>query len=221
MRAAVIFDMNGVIIESENDWYEVRREYSARWGGHWTVEDQRAVMGDNPRQWAAYMRTRFSVPCGDDEIIAGVVALLLGRYEREVPLLPGARGAVRGLARAFRLGLASSAPPSVIRHVLHAADLADVFSAWISAADVEQGKPAPDVYMKACDRLGVPRDRAVAVEDSPHGIMSAVRAGLRVIAVPNRQFPPPPESLEQADRVVESLTDIDVHLVEEVLGPAS
>ncbi len=204
----IVFDLDGVILDSEEVWHEVRRDFTAAHGGAWTENDQRAVMGDNSWQWAHHIRAVCGVEMGERRIIDGVVARIVERYEERLPLIAGAREAVVGLARAYRLGLASSAPPEVIRFVLHKAELAGVFSAWLSTDDVAAGKPAPDGYLAVCGRLGAERSQAAAVEDSENGLIAARNAGLVVIAVPNLRFPPAPATLELADLVVTSVADL-------------
>ena len=204
----VIFDLDGVLIDSEELWNEVRRDFTVSHGGSWTDRDQRAVMGDNSWQWAHHIRTVGGVELGERRIIDGVVSRLLERYEERLPLIDGAREAVTGLARAFRLGLASSAPPEVIRFVVRKAGLGGAFSAWLSSDDVEVGKPAPDAYLAACRRLDADRERTAAVEDSENGLRAARNAGLAVVAVPNRRFPPAPAALELADVVLTSIGEL-------------
>jgi len=215
---AVIFDLDGVILDSEGVWHEARREFAARFGGRWTTEDQRAVMGDNSWQWAHHIRTRFAVPLTERQIIAGVVALLRQRYTRELPVVEGAREAVYGLARAFKLGLASSSPPELIRWVLHAAGLAGAFCAWASSDDVAYGKPAPDVYQVTCDRLGAKRAQTVAIEDSENGVRSAKNAGLLVVAIPNPRFAPSAEALALADMTLHSIREVTPSLIGSLSG---
>ena len=204
----IVFDLDGVILDSEEVWHEVRRDFAAAHGGLWTDDDQRAVMGDNSWQWAHHIREVCGVELGERQIVAGVVQRLIGRYREHLPLIAGARAAVTGLARAYRLGLASSAPPEVIRFVLHRADLAGVFSAWLSTDDVAAGKPAPDGYLTVCRRLDADRARTAAVEDSENGLIAARNAGLAVIATPNPRFPPTPAALELADLVVSSVAEL-------------
>ena len=211
--SAVVFDLDGVIIDSERVWHEVRRDFATAHGGRWTEADQRAVMGDNSWQWAHHIRTAGGVGLPERSIIAGVVALLTARYRERLPLIEGAREAVLGLAHSYRLGLASSAPPEVIRFVLHAGGLAGVFSAWLSSDDVARGKPAPDAYLAICDRLWAEPRAAVAVEDSTNGLLAARNAGLAVIAAPNPSYPPAAEGLEVADLVVGSIADLTPEVV--------
>jgi HAD superfamily hydrolase (TIGR01509 family) len=204
----IVFDLDGVIIDSEDLWHEVRRDFTAAHGGAWTEDDQRAVMGANSRQWARHIREVSGVDLSERRIIDGVVARLLARYDEHLPLIAGAREAVLGLSRAYRLGVASSAPPEVIRFVLHKAGLDGVFDAWLSSDDVAAGKPAPDAYLAVCSRLRVERDRAAAVEDSGNGLRAARNAGLAVIAVPNQRFPPAPADLDLADLVVPTVAEL-------------
>lgn len=210
---AVVWDMDGVLIDSEQVWHEVRRDYAARFGGHWTEDDQRAVMGANSLQWARHIQERFGVPLGPEAVIDGVVTLLLERYAEHLPLLPGAVEAVRRLVHEFPLGLASSSPARVIRWVLGAAGLDGCFEAWVSSDEVAQGKPAPNVYRLALERLGATGGTAVAVEDSGSGIVAAHRAGMAVIAVPNKAFPPDAKALDLADLVVVSVAEVTPDLV--------
>jgi HAD superfamily hydrolase (TIGR01509 family) len=204
----IVFDLDGVIIDSEQLWHEARRDFAAAHGGVWSEDDQRRAMGDNSWQWAHRIREQCGVEMGERRIVDGVVALLRERYEEHLPLIAGAREAVVELARAYRLGLASSAPPEVIRFVLRQAGLTRVFSAWLSSDDVAAGKPAPDCYLAVCERLGARRDRTAAVEDSGNGLIAAHNAGLAVIAVPNPRFPPGAAALQLADLVVGTVADI-------------
>lgn len=204
----IVFDLDGVILDSEDLWDEVRRDFTVSHGGSWGESDQRAVMGDNSWQWAHHIRTACGVELEERRIIDGVVAGLLERYEERLPVIAGAREAVVGLARVYRLGLASSAPPEVIRFALRKAGLGGAFSGWLSSDDVEAGKPAPDVYLAACHRLQADRARAAAVEDSENGLLAARNAGLAVVAVPNRRYPPSPAVLELADLVLASVAEL-------------
>ncbi len=220
----LVFDMDGVIVDTETTWHEVRRDFVAGYGGRWAEEDQRAVMGANSRQWAEHIRERFDVALSNEQVIEGVVRMLEERYRRELPLLPGAREAVRGLAKCYPLALASSSPKSVIEAVLEAAGLADRFTAYVSSDEVEQGKPSPDVYLLACERLQVDPAGSAAIEDSANGIRAANSAGLLVVAVPNPHFPPDDEALGLAARVVTSPEALTPELFRELeagLSPRS
>lgn len=204
----VIFDLDGVIIDTEQEWNDVRREFAGRHGGHWDEHDQPAVMGANSMQWAAYMRDQNGVELSPQEIYDGVVDALRARYARHLPLISGAREAIARLASSFRLGVASSSPLELIEYSLELAGLRRYFGAVVSSDEVATGKPAPDVYLEACARLSTVPARAAAIEDSSNGLRAAASAGLAVIAVPNRAFPPSDDALGLADVVLSSVGDV-------------
>lgn len=205
MILAVVFDLDGILVETEEYWDRARREFVAEYGGIWTDEDQRAVMGHNSRQWAQHIKERFSVLLSIEEIESGVIDRMLALYRERLPVLPGAVSTVRELAPLALLGVASSSPLRLIHFVLDELGIRDFFRTTVSSDEVEAGKPEPDVYLLACSRLDVPPDLAVAFEDSSNGILSAHSAGMDVIAIPNRRYPPSPESLQVANLVLPSL----------------
>lgn len=210
---SVIFDLDGVLIETEQEWNEVRKEFAARHGGHWSMHDQPAVMGANSMQWAEYMRDQVGVDLSPREIFEGVVTGLRDRYSQHLPLIPGAWEAVTGLAPKFRLGVASSSPLELIEHSLALAGLRTYFEVLVSSDEVAVGKPAPDVYLEACRRLGTDPARAAAIEDSSNGLRSAAAAGLALVAVPNVAYPPDPEALALADIVVGSVGEVSRDMI--------
>jgi HAD superfamily hydrolase (TIGR01509 family) len=205
---AVVFDMDGVLIQSEEVWDEVRERYVREHGGRYDDEIQRAMMGMSSVEWSRYLHEAAGVPADAETINDDVVQRMLERYRQHLPLIDGAVAAVQRLAARYRLGLASSSNRSIIDAVLDVAGLTDCFEATVSSEEVARGKPAPDVYLEAARRLGVDPTRAAAVEDSHGGIRSAKAAGMRVIAIPNPTYPPDPESLAQADRVIRSLDEL-------------
>ncbi len=208
MVAAVVFDMDGVLIESEETWSRVRGAVVARHGGTWTEQDQRNVMGDNSRQWSAYIRRTWRLPIDEDDIFREVLATMIASYEQELTVLPGAVEAVTELRARYPLAVASSSPRALIATALRLIGLADAFTAVVSSDDVSHGKPAPDVYLLAAEKLGVAATDCAAIEDSTNGIRSAVAAGMATIAVPNRIYPPPADVLAQARVVLSSLLDL-------------
>jgi HAD superfamily hydrolase (TIGR01509 family) len=212
---AVIFDLDGVLVDSEPVWSEVRRAFVAAHGGRWADDAQERMMGMATAEWAAFLRDELRVPLPVDEIAAGVVDAMVERSGREPPLLPGAVEAAHRLARRWPLGLASSSPTRLIGVVLEAAGLAALFAVVLSTEEVGRGKPAPDVYVAVAQRLGVPPRSCAAVEDSTNGLRAARAAGMRVIAVPTRSYPPDPAELARADAVLDSLDD----LLESVVDP--
>ncbi len=205
---AVVFDLDGVIIDSEEVWNDARRELTEQSGGAWKAEATRAMMGMSSLEWSRYMHDELGVPMAPEEISAAVVARLEEHYRSELPLIPGARDAVVRLAERWPLGLASSANPSIIELALREADLADCFRATVSSEEVPRGKPAPDVYLEAARRLAVEPAACAAVEDSSNGLRSAAAAGMAVIAIPNAAFPPDPDALALADAVLGSIGEL-------------
>jgi HAD superfamily hydrolase (TIGR01509 family) len=210
---AVVFDMDGVLLASEEVWDAVREEYVRERGGRYDVEIQRAMMGMSSREWSRFLHDDADVPEGAEEINVEVVRRMLDAYGEHLPLIPGAVDAVRRLAARFPLGLASSSNRELIDTALELADLSQSFSATVSSEEVAHGKPAPDVYLEAARRLGVDPRRCAAVEDSHGGIRSAKSAGMRVIAIPNPTYPPDDEALALADAVIRSLDDLTVAVV--------
>jgi HAD superfamily hydrolase (TIGR01509 family) len=202
---AVVFDQDGVLIDSEARWDAARRAIASEAGGHWHEGATTAMIGMSAPEWSRYMHEELGVPLDPGEINDRVVARLLEGYEHQVPLIPGAVDAVRRLAVRWRLGLASSANRPVIARVLELAGIAECFAATVSSEEVAAGKPSPDVYLETAARLGIDPGRAAAVEDSGNGLRAAAAAGMLVIAFPNREFPPEPGALSLADLVIDSL----------------
>jgi HAD superfamily hydrolase (TIGR01509 family) len=217
---AVVFDLDGVLVDSESVWDAARRAVVQETGGRWQDDATRAMMGMSSPEWSRYLHDQLGVPLTADEINERVVARLLARYRDELPLLPGAVDAVRRLAACWPLGLASSANRPVIDTVLARAGLTDSFSATVSGEEVGRGKPAPDVYLEAASKLGVDPRKAAAVEDSTNGLRAAAAAGMVVVAAPNRDYPPDPEALDLAVLTVSSLYELTPTAVLAVAPPA-
>lgn len=211
---AVVFDLDGVLIQGEEVWDQVRQELTQDVGGHWSEDAQAAMMGMSSPEWSRYMAEELGVPLAPEAISEQTVARVIARYARELPLVDGAVEVVEALAERWPLGLASSANRSVIDFVLDRSGMAGCFRITLSSEEVARGKPAPDVYLEAADRLGVSPARCAAVEDSTNGLRAAAAAGMRVVAVPNRRFPPAPEVVEAADLVVPDLRDLGVEALE-------
>jgi HAD superfamily hydrolase (TIGR01549 family) len=204
---AVVFDLDGVLLDSEQVWDEVREELARERGGIWRPEAQRAMMGMSSPEWSRYMHDVIRLPESPEEINREVVARMVNRYGGGPPWLPGALEAVRRLAGCWPLGLASSSNRELIDLVLDVGGIAGLFRATVSSEEVPSGKPAPDVYLEAASRLGVdPRD-CVAIEDSHNGIRSAKSAGMWCIAIPNLHFPPG-DAVAEADAVVPSVAEL-------------
>jgi HAD superfamily hydrolase (TIGR01509 family) len=211
---AVIFDMDGVLLDSEQLWNESKQEVVRESGGRWREDAPTAMIGMSSPEWSTYMRDALGVPMSTDEINRAVVDRMERHYREHLPLLPGAVEAVRTLHRAWPLALASSANREIINFALATAGLAGEFDATVSSEEVPHGKPAPDVYLEAARRLEVEPDRCVAVEDSSNGIRSAAAAGMAVIAFPNPHYPPAEDALALASARIGALSEITPALVE-------
>ena len=214
MIAAVVFDLDGVIVDSEQVWDEVRENYVREVGGTYTDSATRDMMGMSSVEWSRYMADRLGVPGTPEEINAAIVERMLERYGQAPPLIPGAVEAVRRCAERWPLAVASSSNPELIEVVLDVARLHDVIPVVVSSQEVARGKPAPDVYLEAARRLGVDPQLCAAVEDSHNGIRSAKAAGMRVVAIPNPHFPPDKTALAQADVVLRSIDELTPEVIE-------
>jgi HAD superfamily hydrolase (TIGR01509 family) len=208
MIDAVVFDMDGVIVDSEQVWDDVRERLAKERGGRWHDRAQADMMGMSSPEWSAYMHDVIGLEESPEEINADVVRRMLERYRDELPLLDGATDAVRRLAGEFRLAVASSSNRPLIDAVLATAGIADLFDVTVSSEEVAAGKPAPDVYLEAARRLGVEPAAAAAVEDSSNGIRAAHAAGMRVLAIPNEHYPPAEDALALADVVLASPAEL-------------
>ena len=202
--AAVVFDLDGVIIVSELLWTEKRRELAEQSGGRWLDEAQERMQGLSSPEWTRYMRDDLKVPLDPREISAA----------EDLPLVPGAVASVRALDERWPLALASSANRELIDLVLELSGLAESFDATVSSEEVANGKPSPDVFLEAAGRLETPPERCVAIEDSGNGILAAHAAGMKVIAVPNPELPPAPHTLDLAEAEIGTIAELSPALVE-------
>jgi HAD superfamily hydrolase (TIGR01509 family) len=210
---AVIFDLDGVLLDSEQVWDEVREELARERGGRWHEGAQADMMGMSSPEWSRYMHDAIGLEESPEEINDEVVRRMLERYSTRLPLIDGAVDAVKRLAPRFQLGVASSSNRPLIDEALRAAGLEGLFAATVSSEEVAHGKPAPDVYLEAARRLGAAPEHAAAIEDSANGIRSAHAAGMPVVAIPNRHYPPTPDALALAAARLESLADLTPELV--------
>lgn len=205
----IVFDLDGVLIDTEQVWSDVRREFAATHGGHWTQDiDAPKVMGANSMEWAATMRENNGVDLPVEVIYRGIVDGVKAHYDRQLVVMPGAPEAIAALAREYRLGVASSSPVELIEYGLELAGLRRHFAEVISSDAVAAGKPQPDVYLEACRRLDALPARAAGVEDSSNGLRAVHAAGMAVIAVPHPGFPASAEAMGLADLVLSSLADL-------------
>jgi HAD superfamily hydrolase (TIGR01509 family) len=218
---AVVFDLDGVILDSEELWDEVREGLARERGGRWSEQAQADMMGMSSTEWSRYLHEVIGLPETPGEINREVVRRMLSRYSEHLPLIDGAVDAVKRLAAHWPLGVASSSNRELIDRALELSGLAPYFKVTVSSEEVERGKPAPDVYLEAARRLGVEPSRSAAIEDSAGGIRSAHAAGMQVVAIPNRAFPPPADVLALANVVLESIKELDPEVITEVARPST
>jgi HAD superfamily hydrolase (TIGR01509 family) len=211
---AVVFDLDGVLLDTEQVWDEVREALTRERGGRWHDRAQADMMGMSSTEWSRYMHEELGLPDAPGKLNRLVVERMMERYREELPVIDGAVEAVRRITDRWPLGLASSSNRPLIDLALELMGVADMFRVTVSSEEVQRGKPAPDVYLEAARRLGVSPERVAAIEDSANGIRSARAGGMRVIAIPNPHYPPPDDALAQADVVVESLWKLSPDVVE-------
>jgi HAD superfamily hydrolase (TIGR01509 family) len=211
---AVVFDLDGVIVDSEQVWDAAREALARERGGRWHEGATQDMLGMSSVEWSRYMHDVIGLEDPPKEISAEVVRRLEATYREELPLIDGATEAVARLSEHWPLGLASSSNREIIDLVLELSRLDRFFEATVSSEEVQRGKPAPDVYLEAARRLGVDPERSAAVEDSRNGILSARAAGMRVLAIPNPRFPPGEEALAAAHAVVASIAELTPEVVE-------
>jgi HAD superfamily hydrolase (TIGR01509 family) len=215
---AVVFDMDGLLVDSEPVWDAARRWMAQEAGQTWTTDDHRAVMGVSTQEWVQYMIDRLELTLPPHEVEGRIVGRMVEMYHAGIPYFPGAVNVVDLAASRYRTALASGSHPRLIKAVTADAAMRGKFQVIVSADEVGSGKPAPDVYLAAAERLGVEARKCVCVEDSGNGILAGVRAGMRVIAVPDPRFPPRADALEQAHLVLGSLADLSVEHIEHLGG---
>ena len=214
MIGAVVFDLDGVLLDSEQVWDDAREQLAKERGGRWHNQAQKDMMGMSSTEWSRYMHDTIGLPEPPQEINREVVERLAKSYRAHLPALVGGREAVERLAARWPLGLASSSNRELIDLALELLGVEDLFAATVSSEEVARGKPAPDVYLEAARRLGVDPTRAAAVEDSQNGILAAKAAGMRVVAIPNSHFPPDESALAEADVVLDSLAGLTAEAIE-------
>jgi HAD superfamily hydrolase (TIGR01509 family) len=210
---AVVFDLDGVLVDTDHIWHEVREGLARERGGRWTDHSEADMMGMSSTEWSQYLHDEVGLAETPEQLNTEVVRRMLARYDEELPLLTGAADAVRRLGESFRLAVASSSNRELIDGVLEAAGLTDRFEATVSSEEVPRGKPAPDVFLEAARRLELEPRHCTAIEDSANGVRAAHAAGMRVVAIPNRRYPPAAEPLALADEVVASITELSADVV--------
>lgn len=210
---ALVFDMDGVLTDTESLWDEVRRGLASDAGVPWPDEATAAMMGMSTPEWSAYLVDTVGLPGPPTRVAEQVVDAMAARYHQKLPTMPGAVGAVRRVAALLPLGLASSSPRRLIDTVLAELGVADLFVATVSTEEVARGKPSPDGYLRVCELMGVDPARSAAVEDSSNGLRAAHAAGMTVIAVPHPGHPPADDALALTSAVLGSLEELDADLL--------
>ena len=211
---AVVFDLDGVIIDSEEVWEEVRRGYVAEHGREFLPDTQDRMMGMSTGEWSRHLAEEVGVPRTPEQVAADVLGRMAERYRDDLPLIEGSVESVRRIGARYPLALASSSSRILIDQVLATAGLTDAFAVTLSTEEVPRGKPFPDVYLAAADKLGKSPEVCAAVEDSSNGLRSAGAAGLAVVAVPHGVYPPAPDALALASLVVSDLRELSVEAID-------
>lgn len=209
---AVVFDLDGVLVDSERIWDEVRRAVVAEHGGQWTEPATRAMQGMSTPEWARYLVEELGAQLTPERIAEVVVDEMAKRYADGPPVLPGAKDTVRAVAERYPIAIASSSPPVLIKAFLDATDLTGLVRIAVSSEQVAAGKPAPDVYLRAAELLAVRPQTCAAVEDTTNGMRSAMAAGMAVYAVPNPHFPPDPAVLAEVAFVLDDIAQLTAKL---------
>lgn len=209
---AVVFDLDGVLVDSERTWDEVRRAVVAEHGGQWTEAATRAMQGMSTPEWARYLVDELGAQLTPERIAEVVVDEMAKSYADGPPVLPGAEDTVRAVAERYPVAIASSSPPVLIKAFLDATDLTGLVRIAVSSEQVAAGKPAPDVYLRAAELLAVRPQTCAAVEDTTNGMRSAMAAGMAVYAVPNPHFPPDPAVLAEVAFVLDDIAQLPAKL---------
>jgi HAD superfamily hydrolase (TIGR01509 family) len=219
MILAVVFDLDGVIVDSEHVWDAAREALARERGGRWPERAQQDMMGMSSLEWSRYMHDRVGLREPPEEISSEVVRRLESIYREELPLIDGAPEAVAALAKRWPLAIASSSNRPIIDLVLELSGLGRHVAATVSSEEVPRGKPAPDVYLEAARRLGADPARTAAIEDSHTGILSAKASGMRVVAIPNARYPPDEQALAAAETVLPSICELTPETIELLAVP--
>ena len=211
---AVVFDLDGVLVDSDHIWHEVREGLARERGGRWTERSEPDMSGMSSLEWSRYLHEVVGLPESPQELNDEVVRRMVARYGEDPPFIGGATKAVEELAQTFPLAVASSSNRGLIESVIAAGGIATCFAALVSSEEVSRGKPAPDVFLEAARRLGVDPSHCAAIEDSTNGLRAAHAAGMRVIAIPNRRYPPADDAVVLADVVLGSVDELTTAVVQ-------
>lgn len=213
---AVIFDMDGVLVDSEVYWAKSRVEYAQDRNKEWTDEHQRLAMGRSTIGWAEVMKDKLNLDESVDDIIVEMKQRVIAHYEERMPTRPGAIESVKHMKEHFRVGLASGSPTEIIKAVLRITGLDQIFEVMIYGDDIPKGKPAPDIYLEAMKQLGVTPVVTVGIEDSANGIRSLKAAGMVAVAAPSPDFQLSDDILALVDAHITTLEDFNIDLIRQI-----
>jgi HAD superfamily hydrolase (TIGR01509 family) len=214
MIKAIVFDLDGILVQSEELWDAARRELAQSHGIDWPEDATDAMMGMSSKEWSKYVHDEVGVPDSPEEINRKVLAWVEDRYRKDLQWIEGAREAVKRMAAKYPLGLATSSNREIIDLVMEVGEFSNLIQVTVSSEEVERGKPAPDVYLEVMKRMQVDPESTAAIEDSTNGLLAAHNAGMRVIAIPNDAHPPAEKGLSKADVVLDSIEDLQPGVVE-------
>ena len=213
---AIIYDMDGVLVDSEVYWDKSRVEFASDRGKVWSDDFQRLAMGRSTVGWATVMQEQLGLDETIDDIIAEMKARVIAHYEERMPTRPGALESVALMQRHFRVGLASGSPTEIIKAVLSITGLDQIFEVMIYGDEVARGKPAPDIYLEALKVLGVSPANSLGIEDSANGLRSLKAAGMFAVAAPSPGYPLPDDVLALADAHITTLEAFSPDLVRRI-----
>lgn len=214
MIKAVIFDLDGLLVDSEPLWFRARSELFQRFNLVWTDDDQERLMGVSTSFWIEYMSEKLQRKISSKVIEEGILNKMVSYYHAgDVTLMPGAQNALEFCYSRYKLGLASGSPRKLIEAALTGANWSRYFAEVLSSDEVAKGKPAPDVYLEVIRRLGIPASETVVVEDSGSGVLAGHTAGTKVVAVPDEHLKPSPDTVDKAHVVIDSLVSFDSALI--------
>ena len=215
--AAVIFDMDGVLVDTEKSWQRARIDFATTVGKPWTLDDQRRLMGSSTREWVHYMQERLELNMPDAQIEDEIKNRLLSYYEQNLTILPGAVEAVKLVASHYPVGLASGSAHWAIDAIMEIIGIRSLFETLVSGDEVAHGKPAPDIFLETARRLDVAPEQVIGIEDSGNGIRALKAAGMRAIAVPTSEIPLADDILAMTDVTLVNLKQFNMELLQSLV----
>jgi HAD superfamily hydrolase (TIGR01509 family) len=206
---AIIFDIDGLLVDSEPTWDQARVRLAEKVGKTWNQQDHLKVMGVSSFEWSQYMIERLGLSMTNQEVQTEIIQQMVAIYKKEIPFRPFAVKAVRWAAQKYAVALASGSPSQLIEIVTQSPGLEGYLNIVVSADEVGAGKPDPAVYLETARRLNIAPEKCVCVEDSAFGVLAGHRANMHVINIPDAKFPLSPEQSEYADLVLGSLRELN------------